>query len=99
MDPKIGLFFDPGVLYRFPYGICVFNPSLETRSGEHILCFDEFMLEVVKTQYASWGDPMEAVVSTPLWRPEVVKNIQCFDELMLEVVKHSVFRRGSLWNR
>ena len=25
------------------------NPPLEARSGENILCFDEFMLKVVKT--------------------------------------------------
>ncbi len=60
--------------HRSPYGNCGFTPSLETRSGENVLCFDEFMLGVMKTYYVFIGRPMETVVSTPLLSPEVVKT-------------------------
>ena len=48
------------------YGNGVFNPSLETRSGENILCFDEFMLEVVKTLV---GEPFIPCGFDPLGAP------------------------------
>ena len=51
---------------RGTYGISVFNPSLETRNGENILCFDEFMLKVVKTFNVLEGAGMGPPLPTPL---------------------------------
>ena len=50
------------------------SSSVNTRSGEKALCFDDFMLKSIKTLNVLQGEPMQPLSSVPPWGREVVKK-------------------------
>ena len=68
------------------------------RSGENILCFNEFMLKSIKTLNVLQEWSMQSLSSAPPWGREVVKTYCVLMTLCWKVSKHLMFCRGDLCN-
>ena len=62
----------PDISKGVTFGIGVFHPPLEARSGAFAEVKLKFVLKIVKTPSVLRGELMESVFSTLPWRPEVV---------------------------